>query len=362
MPRSPTPYPKYAAAAGRILTYDFTSWADDATITGDDCLIDGWGEGGGADELSFFSQALGFWCTNPGVPQEPAARSTYATFTFTGLPASTNVIVTVGVEFFFQDFGAAGKFVGMQIGARTFSPNVTASGTVPGNEGQIVGSGRTTASGTLEVVFAVENITPSYDLYIIFDTLTVDSTAGEFEDIIIDSAVAWMLGAPVSITRGSLKFDANEEWENYAFPGKTMPVVGLDEVVRSRPVVTGSMMMTGEPQIAIYRPGGEWSDGDSVGGQSGAGARTYVPGGFRAALASGSYLENFIVIWKRLRGDYLAVEFPYAQCTKFGIASQDGDEGQIGVEIEARQANDGMPKTTVPYLVHLLPADFTIGE
>ena len=142
-----------------------------------------------------------------------------------------------------------------------------------------------------------------------------------------------------------------------------MPVAGLDEVVRSKPVVRGNMMLTGEDQLSMYRPGGDWADADSAGGASvgDSSIRTFTPGQFRSALAGGAYLEHYSVIWKRLRGDYIAVEFPVALCTTYGIGSQDGDEGQIGVEIEARQANDGTPLSSIPYLIHILPEDFEIG-
>src|SRR5690349_18716006 len=143
----------------------------------------------------------------------------------------------------------------------------------------------------------------------------------DFADVIIDSAVAWQSGAPTSITRGSLSFAPNEEWEHYDFPGKTAPVVGLGEVVRARPVVKGSMMMSGEAQFLIYRPGGTWADTATAGGIITTGAREFTPGAYRTALSEGDYLANFIVLWKRQRGDYLAVEFPLALCTKYGIAS-----------------------------------------
>jgi len=181
---------------------------------------------------------------------------------------------------------------------------------------------------------------------------------GDFGDIIIDSAVAWQQGNPTSITRGSLSFAPNEEWEHYDFPGKTMPVVALGEVVRSRPVVSGSMMMAGESQFLIYRPGGTWANGTTAGGIITTGVRTYTPGAFRAPLSAGAYLENFIVLWKRQRGDFVAVEFPLALCTKYSIGAKDNDEGLIPVEFQARQENAGTPLASVPYLIHTLPADF----
>ncbi len=179
--------------------------------------------------------------------------------------------------------------------------------------------------------------------------------AADFDDIIVDSAVAYQRGDPISCTRGALSFDPNEVWESYDFPGKTMPVVGLDELVSSRPVVKGTMMMTGEAQFTVYSPGGAWGDAATTGGIITTGARGFTPSPFRTPLALGSYIQDFICVWKRQRGDYIAVEFAYALCTKYSIDAKDNDEGLIAVEFEARQPNDGSPTTSPPYTVITIP-------
>jgi hypothetical protein len=356
----PTPFPRQTSSA--VVSDDFTAWESNGwTATGDAVVVDAWED---TDQITLFAEYLGFWGSNPLLEQEPAERSTRVTKTYSGLPGNTRVRVVASVAFYAQDFGAVGAWVGMEVDGVQFAPNVGPSGTGTANDGEIVGYGITSAGGTLLIAFGVDDLgPPSLDLHITFDSLEISTIAADLADIIIDSAVAWMLGNPMSITRGSLTFEPNEEWENYDFPGKTMPVVGLDEVVRSKPVVRGNMMLTGEDQLSMYRPGGDWADAESAGGASvgDSSIRTFTPGQFRSALAGGAYLENFIVIWKRLRGDYIAVEFPVALCTKYSIGSQDGDEGQIGVEIEARQANDGTPLSSIPYLIHILPSDFEIG-
>jgi hypothetical protein len=356
----PTPFPRQTSSA--IVSDDFTAWESNGWVaSGDALVVDEWID---TDQITLFSEHAAYWGSNPETEQDPSERSTRVTKTYSGLPGNTRVRVVAGVTFFAQDFGAVGAWVGMEVNGEQYAPNVGPSGTVPGNEGEIVGYGTTSGDGTIEIAFGVDDLgPPSLDLHITFDSIEISTVAADLADIIIDSAVAWMLGNPMSITRGSLTFEPNEEWENYDFPGKTMPVAGLDEVVRSKPVVRGTMMLTGEDQLSMYRPGGDWADADSAGGASvgDSSIRTFTPGQFRSALAGGAYLENFIVIWKRLRGDYLAVEFPVALCTKYGIGSQDGDEGQIGVEIEGRQANDGTPLSSIPYLIHILPSDFEIG-
>src|SRR5689334_16269365 len=125
------------------------------------------------------------------------------------------------------------------------------------------------------------------------------NAAASFDDIIIDSAVAWQADNQLSPTRGSLTFEPNEDWEAYDFPGRTMPVAGLDEVVRSRPVIKGTMMLTGEGQFSVYRPDSTWANGSSAGGVTTSGIRTFTPGAFRTTLGVGAYLRDFLVVWKR---------------------------------------------------------------
>lgn len=184
----------------------------------------------------------------------------------------------------------------------------------------------------------------------------------DFDDIIIDSAVAWSGDSQISITRGALSFDPQEVWEDYDFPGKTMPVAGLDEVVSSRPIIKGTMMLTGEAQLSIYRPDGTWSDGASAGGVTTSGIRTFTPGAFRSTLVQAKYLRDFIVFWKRQRGDFIAVQFPFALCTKYDLKSQDGDEGMIAVEFEACQPNNAAPSSTPPYTVITLPPETEVPD
>lgn len=360
----PTPFPRRTSSA--IVSDDLTGWQDRAYVATGDPYIAANYFFSQPNAIRIYGQELGFWETNPMAEQSPGARSGRVTLPpYTGLPPNTFVRVVSTCEWNFADFGASGKPVGMYVGDTLFEPNTTPSGTSPGNMGECVGYGVTSSGGTLSIGFGVEGIgPPSLDILITFDSVEISTPAAELLDIIIDSAVAWQMGNPTSITRGSLTFEPNEEWENYPFPGKTMAVVGLDEVVRSRPVIKGSMMLTGEDQFSMYRPGGSWADGASAGGVSAGDVydiRTFTPGAFRSTLGAGSYLENFIVIWKRLRGDYVAVEFPVALCTHYGIGSQDGDEGLVPVEFEARQENAGTPTASVPYLIHILPSTFEIG-
>jgi hypothetical protein len=174
----------------------------------------------------------------------------------------------------------------------------------------------------------------------------------EFADIIIDSATLLVDGVQLSVSRGGWTFDEGAEWEDYAFPGKTMSTVGARSLVRLKPVIKGTALLSGEDQITAFRPDGTWANHASI-----AGARTFTPNALRAYLTDADYLENVICIWKRIRGDYIAVEFPFAVCGSWGIGATDGDEGTIQITIEAVQENagTGTTRTRLPYRIRKVP-------
>lgn len=326
-----TPFPLNPANGGVFVDDDLTAWASNGwVITGDAIMIDGWQSD--ADQIEMFSQHAAYWGSNPANEQSPATRSTYVTKTYSGLPANRYVVVTVGVAFYSQSFGAVGKFIGMQVNGVNFAPNVASSETITPNLGQIVGTGVTDESGAITVAFAAIGMgPPSFDLHIIFDSLTISTPEAELASIFYDAGVLYISGNPISISRGGITFEPNEEFAPFDIPGVIQPLVGMEELVSSRPVLRTTLMLTGEYQFTVYRPDGTWGDHASV-----SGARTYTPNALRSALSTGVYLQSVIAVWPRARGDYIAVEFPFAVCRKYGVGSKDKDEGEIPVEIEAR--------------------------
>ena len=173
----------------------------------------------------------------------------------------------------------------------------------------------------------------------------------EFADIIVDSAVLMVDGVQLTISRGGWTFDPGEEWDDYSFPGKTMATVGARSLVRLKPTLKGAALLSGETQISAFRPDGTWSAHSTI-----VGARTFTPNALRSYLTDPDYLTNVICLWKRIRGDYIAVEFPYAVCGSFAIGSTDGDEGLLEVLIEAVQGTTGgTTRTRIPYRVRTVP-------
>jgi hypothetical protein len=180
----------------------------------------------------------------------------------------------------------------------------------------------------------------------------------DFGDVIIDSAVLIVNGVHLTISRGGWSFDPGETWDDFTFPGRRMNTQGCRELVSLKPTIKGSAMMTGEAQLAVYRPDGTWSDSETI-----EDVRLFTPNTLRADLTLADYLTDVFCVWKRQRGDYIAVEFPYAISTSWSIGSQDADEGLIPIVLEAAQnPASGTTKTRIPYRVHTLPADTEIAD
>lgn len=180
----------------------------------------------------------------------------------------------------------------------------------------------------------------------------------DFSDILIDSAVLIVDGVQLTASRGGWSFDPGEEWDDFPFPGRVMNTKGCRELVRLKPTITGTAMIAGEAQISAYRPDGLWSDSATT-----ANVRLFRPNPVRADLTSTDYLQNVFVVWKRQRGDYIAVEFPYAIATSWSVGAQDGDEGLIALTIEAAQSPaSGTTTTRVPYRIHTLPGETQVAD
>lgn len=341
------------SAPETIITDDFSTGVGGFTATGDAILVDQWS---GADNIAIDAEFLAFWGNDPEAEQSPAARSTQLTKTYTGLPPNQLIRFSVDVAFTRRTLGAVGKFVGIITNTGRYEPNTDASNGLNPNLGSIDGMGRVDASGNFTFAFAVEGLTVSCNLLIAFDNFTAVTASAEFADIIIDSAVLIVNGMQLTISRGGWSFDPGEEWEDFSFPGRTMNVKGCRELVRLKPVIKGSAMMAGEVQISAYRPDGTWTDGSL------AGSRVFTPNALRSYL--GEYLSNVFIVWKRLRGDYIAVEFPSAACSSYSLGAQDNDEGLFPLTIEAVQdlSLGGTTKTTVPYRIHTLPGDTQVED
>lgn len=180
----------------------------------------------------------------------------------------------------------------------------------------------------------------------------------DFDDIIVDSAVLIVDGVQLTASRGGWSFDPGEEWDDHPFPGRTMNTKGCRELAGLNPTIKGNAMMLGEAQVSAYRPDGTWSDSATL-----ENVRLFTPNPLRTDLTADDYLQNVFIVWKRQRGDFLAVEFPFATCSSWNMGAQDADEGVVALVIEAAQSPlTGTTKTRVPYRIHTLPSTTEVAD
>ncbi len=155
-------------------------------------------------------------------------------------------------------------------------------------------------------------------------------------DVLLDSGVLYVGANVFGAFAGGLKFDPSVTYRNIDFDGKRSPVKGLDRVTMRMPKISGTVIQLATSNIAQIEPG---SAINATGGWTG--SSSYEPQAAGQLLQSGDYLQDVRCIWQRggatpALGSFVQVRFPFALCTKYDIAGQDGAEAAIALELEAR--------------------------
>lgn len=136
----------------------------------------------------------------------------------------------------------------------------------------------------------------------------------------------------IGVSRGGLNFDPGSENHEVEYDGRRAPVMGLDRKVFMRPKITGTMLLAGPKDLRLYEFGGTGS-GNVV---------TVKPA--NVFLIAGDY-HKFALIFSRsgygaTSPGTVTITFPVGLVMSYSIAGKDKDEGELAVEIEARQNRD----------------------
>jgi hypothetical protein len=160
-------------------------------------------------------------------------------------------------------------------------------------------------------------------------------------DLLLDTGVLSVAGTVVGPTRGGMKFNPGTTMRDVEYDERMAPVVGLDRKVFMRPTFTGTVLLAGPEDYRILEAGGSGT-GNTV---------TPKPAGVQ--LASGEYLTNVAITWRRSGGGTCVIAFPYAICTQYEQSGTDQKEAETTFTIEARQNRAGVGATDgdVPYTV-----------
>jgi hypothetical protein len=174
-------------------------------------------------------------------------------------------------------------------------------------------------------------------------------------DVLLDSGVLYLGATVFGAFKGGLKFDPGITYRNVDFDGKRTMMKGLDIKTQTAPKISGTVITLTTAQVVQIDAG---ADVNATGGWVGA-TSSYAPQKAGSLLVAGDYVTSARCIWLRGDNSYVSVRFPSGLITKYDIASQDGAEVSINIEIEARLDTSWAGYTgvgDVPYRIEYLSA------
>jgi hypothetical protein len=159
----------------------------------------------------------------------------------------------------------------------------------------------------------------------------------------IDSATPW------GVSQGGINISLPHEYENQAFDGKMIPIVGLDKRVGGIPAFEGTFIEMTAARALELEPGGTTATVSTI--------TTITPKLYGEFLASSAYKEN-VRVAMRMGGSsagLVVVEFDWGLLQVSEIAS-DGTNGNgtYKVRFEARQAADAASLGVAPYTIKIV--------
>lgn len=158
------------------------------------------------------------------------------------------------------------------------------------------------------------------------------------QDLLFGSGVVFVGAVPIGTTMGGVKFNPGKTIEQVGFDGKHADVEGLDRTRYGTSTLSFVMQELGDSttgdQIAALEAG---SASASDGGTPP--ITTVTPKASGLLLATGDYLTDVRLYFDRggeNSGKYAVIYFPKAVCTKYDLAGQSANSGQVNVEFSAR--------------------------
>lgn len=155
-------------------------------------------------------------------------------------------------------------------------------------------------------------------------------------DVILDTAVLKVDRAAVSTkvgaSRGGLNHDPGTQWRYAEHDGQRKKLVGLDRVAGWDPKITGKLLQLNSANLKMVEPGHTRA---STGIAPNV-VETITPQAASTLLVEGEYLENVRLEYLRGNGGTFAVVYPFGLVTQWKLASQDNNEAEFDVTIEAR--------------------------
>lgn len=178
-------------------------------------------------------------------------------------------------------------------------------------------------------------------------------TANLPTDVLLDSGVLYINSTtPFGVTVGGLSFDPGIQRENVDFDGKFIDIITLDRTVDCKAKISGKIIELNATKQATLMPG-------STSATAGTPAVTTVtPRGAGELYASGEYVTNVQVAYRRGGGGFAIVKFANAYISTWKVGPGGANKkAEIDIEIEARQdiaaANTGVLPFVIEYATQM---------
>jgi hypothetical protein len=152
-------------------------------------------------------------------------------------------------------------------------------------------------------------------------------------NVLLGSMVIYIDGiAAYGATQGDPSVSLPREFDNLAFDGKLLPIVGLDRKVDGVPTIEGTFIELTTTKALDLEPGGSSATASTV--------TTITPGLYGEFLVAANYKENVRAVC-RLGGPaagIVAIEFDWALVLVETLQGSSAGNGAIKLTIQARQA------------------------
>lgn len=168
-------------------------------------------------------------------------------------------------------------------------------------------------------------------------------------DVLLDSGVLYIDSTtPYGVSKGALAVDLPREFENTEFDGKFFPIVGLDRRVGGVPKISGTFIELNATKVDELEPGATVTTVVDT--------TTVTPHPAGDFLPSTAYRQNVRVAFRRGGGGFAVVKFAWALVQSPSLKGADKTNGEIQLDIEARQAADAANTGVAPYQILLVPS------
>jgi hypothetical protein len=144
----------------------------------------------------------------------------------------------------------------------------------------------------------------------------------------------------IGVTRGGVAPEFGDTYRQPEFDGKRVGIAGLDRIIDSAPVITGTLLQFDEKKSTQFIPGGTKVTAGTPA------VSTTTPPKRSTKITKAQLLKAPRIRYARSGGGHVDIQAPYGLGFFNTINAQDKNEGEIPFRIEARLDPDAVGFTT----------------